>query len=156
MPYQNLDAQLSEAEVQAVKAAFDTIREKLPLLVSLTPAERRSLFKAGPDSLSFVQNSLQAAQNNPGVLPGNFDQQGFGRDVALCAALTDVGTQAAQLAAQIEDTRLAVGSEAMRQATEAYTYFKTAAKNTPGMRPVVEQLAERFKKSKAKPAGSTG
>ncbi len=34
--------------------------------------------------------------------------------------------------------------------------FKTAVKTTPGLRPVVEQLAERFRKSKAKPAGFTG
>ena len=63
MPYQNISAQVSAADVTAVKNAVATIRAKLPFLVSLTADERKSLFKAG-NSLSFVQNSLQAAKNN--------------------------------------------------------------------------------------------
>nr|VFJ60637.1 MAG: hypothetical protein BECKFM1743C_GA0114222_102778 [Candidatus Kentron sp. FM]VFJ60879.1 MAG: hypothetical protein BECKFM1743A_GA0114220_102738 [Candidatus Kentron sp. FM]VFK13132.1 MAG: hypothetical protein BECKFM1743B_GA0114221_102677 [Candidatus Kentron sp. FM] len=61
MPYQNIDASLSPADVKAVKDAFDTVLKKLPFLVNLTPQERRATFKAGPDSVSFVQNALTAA-----------------------------------------------------------------------------------------------
>nr|VFJ45994.1 MAG: hypothetical protein BECKFM1743A_GA0114220_100313 [Candidatus Kentron sp. FM]VFJ52206.1 MAG: hypothetical protein BECKFM1743C_GA0114222_1010615 [Candidatus Kentron sp. FM]VFK09143.1 MAG: hypothetical protein BECKFM1743B_GA0114221_1009615 [Candidatus Kentron sp. FM] len=61
MPYQNIDASLSPADAKAVKDAFDTVLKKLPFLVNLTPQERKSTFKAGPDSVSFVQNALTAA-----------------------------------------------------------------------------------------------
>ncbi len=46
MPYQNIDASLSAADMKAVKDAFNTILRKLPFLVSLTPQERKSMFKA--------------------------------------------------------------------------------------------------------------
>jgi hypothetical protein len=147
MGYQNITAQVSSEDVQAIKAAVTTIRQKLPFLVTLTADERKSIFKTGPNSLSFVQNSLQATKNNPTVLPGSFDAAGFETDVNLFATLTDVGTQVAQLASEIDDTRLAVGGEAMNEATQVYNYVKAAAKSTPGLKPVADQLGERFQKA---------
>nr|VFJ74329.1 MAG: hypothetical protein BECKFW1821C_GA0114237_10619 [Candidatus Kentron sp. FW] len=35
----------------------------------------------------------------------------------------------------------------MREATQVYDYVKTAAKTTPGLKPVADQLAERFRKA---------
>ena len=121
MPYQNISAQVSAADVTAVKNAVATIRAKLPFLVSLTADERKSLFKAG-NSLSFVQNSLQAAKNNPTILPGAFDVAEFESDVDLFATLTELGSIAEQLSSQLDDTRIAVGSEAMNEATQVYNY----------------------------------
>lgn len=147
MPYQNISAQLAAADIQAVKDAMTTIRQKLPFLVNLTSDERKSIFKIGPNSLSFVQNSLQTSKNNPGILPAAFDATGFESDVNLFTSLTDLCTLMAQLASQIDDTRLAVGGEAMNAATQVYTYVKAAAKSTPGLKPVADQLGERFQKA---------
>jgi len=69
MPYQNIDASISAADLQAIRDAFATIKQKLSFLVSLTVDERKATFKAGPNSLSFVQNALSAAQNYPHILP---------------------------------------------------------------------------------------
>ena len=136
--------------MKAVKDAFDTVLKKLPFLVNLTPQERKNIFKAGPDSVSFVQNALTAAQDYPDILPASFSAKEFKNDVDLFTTLTELGTIAASVASQIDDTRLAVGGEAMQEATQVYNYVKTAAKTTPGLKPVADQLGERFKKAKAK------
>jgi hypothetical protein len=149
MPYQNISAQVSPADVQTVKAAVATILQKLPFLVSLTADERKKLFKTGPNSLSFVQNALQAAKNNPTILPAAFNAAEFESDVNLFAVLTDLGTTVDQLASEIDDTRLAVGSEAMSEAAQVYQYVKAAAKTTPGLKPVADQLGDRFQHSSA-------
>lgn len=149
MPYKNITAKLTAADIQAVKDAVASIQQKLPFLVSLTPAERKTIYKTGPGSLSFVQNSLQVAKNNPGILPASFAAAEFESDVNLFAVLTDLGTVTSQLASQIDDTRLAVGGEAMEEATQVYQYVKAAVKTTPGLKPVAEQLGERFQKAKA-------
>jgi len=44
MPYQNINATLSTADLQAIKDAFSTILEKLPFLVNLTAEERKATF----------------------------------------------------------------------------------------------------------------
>lgn len=124
-----------------------TIVQKLPFLVSLTVDERKSIFKAGPDSVSFIGNALTTAQNNGTIFPASFSVDAFQKDVALFDALTELQTIAESVASQIDDTRLAVGGEAMQEASSVYTYVKAAAKATPGLKPISDQLAERFKKT---------
>lgn len=65
MPYQNLSAQMSKEDIEAVKTALATIRQKMPFLITLTTQERRKLFKMGDKSLAFVENSLMAAKKQP-------------------------------------------------------------------------------------------
>ena len=150
MSYSNIDATLSDADLQAVRAAFAEIISKLPFLINLTNLERRRIHKAGPDSLSFLQNALATAQANTTIFPPSFDTAGFARDVKLFEILTDLQTVSEQLASQIDDTRLAVGGEAMEAATQTYKYVTTAAKTTPGLKPVAELLGERFRRATRK------
>lgn len=147
MPYQNINAVVSVADVQAIKDAFALILSKLPFLVALTPTERMAMFKTGPNSVYFIQAALTAAQDNPSVLPSGFNTPEFKNDIDLFAVLTEFKTMAASLTSQIDDTRLAVGGEAMQQASRVYTYVKTAAKTTPGLKPVAEQMGERFRRA---------
>ena len=147
MPYQNIDATVSVADLQAIKDAFATIKAKLPFLVSLTNDERKSIVKTGAGSLSFVTKAFTAAQENPTIFPGSFDKDAFGRDCDLFATLTELNTLANQIAEQIDDTRMAVGGEAMRQAMQTYDYVKTGAKTNPGLKTVADELGERFRKS---------
>jgi hypothetical protein len=152
MPYKNVNATLSAEDLQAIKDAFATILQKLPFLINLSVDERKSTFKAGPNSLSFIQNALVAAQNNPTIFPESFDLAAFQKDAELLAFLTEVKTIAESVISQIDDTRLAVGGEAMQAASQVYNYTKAAAKTTPGLRPIAEQLGERFQKvSRRKP-----
>lgn len=147
MSYQNIDVTLTPADVQAVKDAFAAVLTKLPFLVNLSSDERQALVKTGPDSVSFVQNALTAAQGNPKIFPQSFDVSGFERDVILFATMTELLTLAEQIVSQLDDTRLAIGSEAMQAAIQAYKYIQTAAKTTPGLKPVAEQLGERFQRA---------
>jgi|GEM_PF-3365884 len=75
----------------------------------MTPHECKTILKTGADSVSFILNALDAIQDYPNILPG-------------C-------------------TRPVVGSEAMQGTTEVYNYVKTAtaAKTTPGLKPVTRQ-----------------
>ena len=150
MPNQNIDASLTAADVTAIKASFAAVLAKLPFAVNLTDQERKTLVKTGPDSVSFVQNALAAAQGNPSVLPGSFSGPGFQKDVELFTTLTELGTLAASVLDQIDDTRMAVGSESMQQAAQVYNYLKTAVKTTPGLQPIIDQLGTRFSKGSQK------
>jgi hypothetical protein len=140
--------------MQAVKDAISTIETNLPFLISLTNDERRTLFKAGPKRLSFVQNALTASQDNPDILPKSFDAAEFESDVELFAALTEIGTLVEQLFSKIDDTRLAVGSEAMDEASDVYNYVKAAVKKTPGLKPVADQLGQLFQQAVATKAAN--
>ena len=151
MAYQNITASLSPEDMQQIRAALQTIQKKLPFLITLSTEERRRLFKMGDKSLAFVNNSLTAAQSNPDILPASFDIQEFVRDYQLAATLTELLIALRQLSEQVDDTLLAVGSEAMSSSLTVYGYVKTAAKKTPGLKRLAEQLGDRFKAIRNKP-----
>jgi hypothetical protein len=147
MPNPNINASVPAVDVQAVKDAFAAVLTKLPFLVNLTPGERKSTVKTGPDSVSFVQKALTATLDFPDVFPVSFDTPGFQKDVDLFNLLTELTTLAESVASQIDDTRMAVGGESMRQGMQVYEFVKTGAKTTPGLKPIAEELGKRFQKS---------
>ena len=49
-----------------------------------------------------------------------------------------------QLASEIEDTQMGVGSEALTSANAVYDLVKNAAKRSPGLKPIAEQLGAQF------------
>ncbi|MEH2070499.1 MAG: hypothetical protein V7K47_20455 [Nostoc sp.] len=151
MAYQNITASLSPQDIQEIKAALHKVQQKLPFLVTLSPEERRKLVKMGDKSLAFVNNSVTAAQSNREILPATFDVEELVQDYQLAAALTELLISIQQLSEQVDDTLMAVGSEAMTSSLTVYDYVKTASKKTPGLKTVAEQLGERFKAIKGRP-----
>ncbi|AUB39497.1 Methyl-accepting chemotaxis protein [Nostoc flagelliforme CCNUN1] len=151
MSYQNIAAALSPQDIQEIKAALQTVQKKLPFLITLSTEERRKLVKMGDKSLAFVNNSVTAAQSNREILPATFEVEELVRDYQLATALTELLISVQQLAEQVDDTLMAVGSEAMTSSLTVYDYVKTASKKTPGLKTVAEQLGERFKAIKGRP-----
>jgi hypothetical protein len=145
MSYQNIAATLSPQDIQEIKAALQTVQKKMPFLITLSTEERRKLVKMGDKSLAFVNNSITAAQSNREILPATFDVEELVQDYQLAAALTELLISMQQLTEQVDDTLMAVGSEAMTSSLTVYDYVKTASKKTPGLKTVAEQLGERFK-----------
>ncbi len=78
-------------------------------------------------------------------IPASFDIEELVRDYQLATTLTELLISMRQLTEQVDDTLLAVGSEAMSSSLTVYDYVKTAAKKTPGLKTLAEQLGERFK-----------
>ena len=152
MSYQDLNTTLSDADRQAIKQAIATIQQKLPFLITLSADERKRLYKMGDKRLAFVQNSLNVAQSNRNILPASFDLDGFSNDYQLSADLTELLMLLNQLTEQVDDTLMAVSSEAMGSSLTVYDYVKTAAKKTPGLKAIAEQLGSLFKAIRTKPA----
>ncbi|MEQ9553487.1 MAG: hypothetical protein RIM23_28175 [Coleofasciculus sp. G3-WIS-01] len=155
MPYQNISASLSDTDIEEINIALQTIEQKLPFLINLSPKERHDLYKMGDKSLAFVNNSLNAAQSNPGILPANFSTEEFERDYQLALRLSELLIRLEQLTEKVDDTLIAVGSEAMKTSLTVYDYVKMASKTTPGLKSVAEQLKERFKGVKTRGNGSS-
>lgn len=145
MTDQNITGTLSPEDIQEIKAALQIIQEKMPFLIALTAQERRKLFKMGDKSLAFVNNSVNTAQSNREIFPASFDIEEFIQDYQLATTLSELLILIRQLTEQVDDTLLAVGSEAMINSLTVYKYVKTAAKKTPSLKTVAELLSDRFK-----------
>lgn len=148
MSYQNISFDLPQTTVDAVKTAITGINDQLPFLITIGPEERQSLMKLGPKSVDFVQDASLAAVNFPGILPASFNQEEYGKDSSLFKSLSEIKLLLDSLSEKIDNTYMAVGSEAMTASLEVYAYVQTAAPRTPGLQSVAEKLKERFKRNK--------
>lgn len=150
---QNMDntnintATLTDADIQAVKAAFIAALAKIPFVQNLTTHDRLSLNKLGEERLSFVTNSLAIAKNNATIFPASHDVPNFDSRMALFNTLGDLATQAHQVADEFDDARMKVGSILMQKASDTKKYVDTAAKTTPGLRPASDLLGTLFQKA---------
>jgi hypothetical protein len=112
MPDNRISATLSSADQQAVLAAINTIREKLPFLIDLSPEDRRTLPRMGDSGRGFVTQALEVASQNTDILPRSFDVDEMRKDVELLNALSPILLALAQLNELVDDTFMEVGSEA--------------------------------------------
>jgi hypothetical protein len=143
MTTNRISATLAQQDREAVMTAIATIKAKLPFLIDLTMEERKALPKMGDKSLAFVSKALEVATQNPDFLPRSFDLEEMRRDVELFEAMYPVVMALAQLQELMDDTYMAVGSEAYAAALAVYNYAKASGQGG-GLEVVVEQLGQRF------------
>ena len=156
MPDNRIDASLSAADRDAALAAVNTIREKLPFLLDLSPEERHALPKMGDRSLAFVNKALEVATQNPDFLPRSFDLEAMRRDVELLAALRPIVLALTQLRELVDDSALQVGSEAYVAALAVYQYAR-ASGGSAALDGALDDLGRRFaRKAGAPPAPEPG
>ncbi|MCF2147216.1 hypothetical protein IQ276_012320 [Desmonostoc muscorum LEGE 12446] len=138
-----ISATLGQTERDAVLQAISTIKEKLPFLVDLSPDDRMALPKMGDKSRAFVSKALEVAAQNPEFLPRSFDLDEMRKDVQLFEALYPVLLSLTQLQELVDDTSLAVGSEAYAAALQVYNYAKASGQGA-GLDAVVLEMGQRF------------
>jgi hypothetical protein len=124
-------------------SAIQTIREKLPFLIELTPDERRTILRTGDRSRGFVSQALEVASQNADILPRSFDVEEMHKDVELLAALSPIMAALAQLNELVEDTHMEVGSEAYAAALAVYQYARVAGKGA-ALDGALDSLGQRF------------
>ena len=147
-----ISAALKQSERDEVLQAIATIKEKLPFLIDLSNEERKALPKMGDKSRTFVSKALEVATQNPEFLPRSFDLDEMRKDVQLFEALYPVLLSLSQVHELVDDTSLAVGSEAYAAALQVYTYAKASGQGG-GLETVVDEMGQRFarRSRKAKP-----
>ncbi|MDZ8140061.1 MAG: hypothetical protein RM049_33020 [Nostoc sp. DedQUE04] len=138
-----VSAKLSPADREAVMQAITTIREKLPFLIDLTTEERKALPKLGDKSRAFVSKALEIGTQNPDFLPRSFDLNEMRQDIELFEALYPILLSLTQLQELVDDTSVAVGSEAYAAGLMVYNYAKVSGKGA-GLESMIDDLGRRF------------
>ncbi|MEH2363899.1 hypothetical protein [Nostoc sp.] len=144
-----ISATLTPTEKDVVLQAISTIKEKLSFLVDLSSDDRKTLPKMGDKSRAFVSIALEVATQNPEFLPRSFDLEEMRKDVQLFEALYPVLLSLTQLQELVDDTTLAVGSEAYAAALQVYNYAKASGQGA-GLDAMVVEMGQRFARKAGK------
>lgn len=97
-----------------------------------------------------MQDASLAVTNFPNILPTSFDKTEYGKDTTLFKALAEIKLLTDSLQEKVDQTYMAVGSEAMVASLEVYAYVQTAADRTPGLKTVADKLKDRFRRQSAR------
>lgn len=138
-----VSADFSEADYGSAMDAIATLKSLMPFLVKLSAKDRSALPKLGDKSRAFVEKALDVAIQTPDFLPRGFDVDEMQRDVALFEELSEIQLALAQLLELVDDTVMAVGSDAYDAALSVYGHAKMNQK-AYALDKVVSELGQRF------------
>lgn len=108
--------------INAARQAIITI-----LIASLTPEQRKEIFKMGNDSLQYVQEDYNFAQN-PQLKAAEIDLSIWNNDITAAAQLLRMMDVLRPLFEDVDDMLLITGSEAMDAAQYNYRFLRYKAK----------------------------
>ena len=139
-----IKATLPSAEDQAaVKAAIASLKQKLPFLINLDPADRKSIPRTGGKVQAFIKEALDVAVQNPTVLPVAFDVNEMIGNMQLMTYLTSMQLTLRQLMRQVDDTVMQLGNQAYEAARTVYASASSRFAG-PQLEVAVNQLGKHF------------
>ncbi|QWF15167.1 hypothetical protein [Lysobacter capsici] len=151
---QNLiDLNLSAEALDAVDAALTQLEAQLAPLIGLNVDQRRQLTKMGEKSESFCRQAVDVMEQNPNILPRNFDLEAMRRDLAAFDALRPRLVRLTRLFERANDTHMALGSDLMSNALEGYAFLKISGKGE-GLEGLRRTLSARFNRARPEVAPS--
>ena len=128
---------------QQIIERFQEIKNLMPFLINLTPEDRRGLPKMGPKSRAFVDQGLVTAEQNPGILPRNFDLEEYRHQIEQLRLLEPIVLMSEQVNSLMEDSFTGMGSDCYSHTLVVYQVSKMAGKGS-GLDPHLDSLAKRF------------
>lgn len=120
-----------------------------PYLQALRADTINSLYKMGDKSVATVQKVEYYLTTNPEFAPAYMNQEEFKKDVAVVSGLTPIYNMTKQLSADLSDTIILAGSEAMVGSMLYYGFVKeAAAKGVATAKPIYDDIKQRFTRKK--------
>ena len=144
-----ISAQLTDEKLEKVRSLIRQIREELPFLLALSPAERQAMATMDDSRKPFVEKALSYGQSFGEIVPSYVDLKELKRDLELYEKLQEINREIGPLAEEVDDTTKAVSADAYGVGLTIYTSSKMAQKNGyPGIDGVVDDLKGFFNRTR--------
>jgi hypothetical protein len=141
MPYENLDAALSDTDMDEIMFELNNIIALLPFLINLTKKERQQKGAFIRQKNLFTQTAFEMATNETHLVPSNFNMAHWQNDILLLAKLQTIHRKIMQLQEGVDDTIIALKTETAKTSSLFYNTLKLQAKfNTSGVDAMVSKL----------------
>lgn len=136
---------VSNDDVTAVDAALTVLETRLPGMVDLTVAQRRSASKMGPKSEAFCRQTINTLDLNPKIVPPGIDLPEAKANLIALDQLRPRFLRLRRLAERAADTELGLGSDVMVTALQGYALLRVVGRSH-GLESLRRDLGERFTK----------
>jgi hypothetical protein len=111
------------SELLAIKQHLASVKSIIPDKVKLLPSERRSLFKLHLKRKDFAFKAINLMRRSPSTAPSFVDIQSCNNYMQLYEQYSEILVEVDSVKRQLEDARLLVGHEILKQTR---SYFQNA------------------------------
>lgn len=117
---------IDDSEVSEIHTLLKQLQERLSFTLSLSPEERKQLYKVDEGRLGFVENACREMQTNSAILPGYIDVNSAKEDLKLYKQLKEIEINLKDLLNKVYDTRVQSGHQAMQASRLFYNSVQQA------------------------------
>jgi hypothetical protein len=129
-------------ELLAINQHLSSVKNMIPAKVKLTPTERRSMFKLHLKRQDFVAKAITEMRKNPSTVPAYVDISSCNSELQLFEQYSELLREVEGLKKQLEDARLILGNNIMKQ-TRAY--FQSTKNGAESGQPEFEKIYQSLK-----------
>ncbi|MCG3164830.1 MAG: hypothetical protein POELPBGB_00589 [Bacteroidia bacterium] len=145
MPYENINATLSDADLLDICNLIDQSKLKLPFLINLTMKERKKYARQGAKIKAFNKKTLVYTQQNPQYIPNYMNINDAYADQELYDKLKTIKQRIDILSDGLQSTLLALQNEVYASTRVVYRSVENATKqNVPGSTEIYNDLKQHF------------
>ena len=117
------------SELMSIKQNIAAVSNMIPKNIKLKPSERRSMFKLNTKRLEFVEKAVQYMRKNPNTVPTFIDVTECNNYVHLYGQYGELLLELEQVKTKLEDAKLVIGHEIMKQTRAYFQNSKNAAES---------------------------
>jgi|GEM_PF-617053 hypothetical protein len=115
------------SELLAINQHLSSVKNMIPTKVKLSSLERRSLFKLHLKRKDFVKSALLHMRKSPSTVPSYIDLIACNNQMQLFEQYTELLEEVDKLKKQLEDARLLLGNDIMKQTRSYFQHAKNGA-----------------------------
>ena len=135
---------LPQPVVDNIHFELDDVRANLPFLVNLSFGQRKKAFKMSHKRYNFVSVAIDAAKIEPQAVPSWIDVAAMQNDFELSNQLFVIENKLESLLLDIKDTRMQIGAEALKSASDIYVHVNKAKDRIAGLEGIYDNLKKAF------------
>ncbi|NCI45134.1 hypothetical protein [Sediminibacterium soli] len=113
----------------SIKQNIAAVRNMIPNNIILKPSERRSMFKLNTKRHAFVEKAVNYMRKNPTTVPTFIDVTICNNYVHLYQQYAELLVELEQVKTKLEDAKLVIGNEIMKQTRAYFQNSKNAAES---------------------------
>jgi hypothetical protein len=128
------------------KMCEDFLNELDQALSPMTADQKLRVVRMGDGSVAFVGKAIELADDNPGMLPGNFDLDELKRDELARQRMRSMNMKLTKVLEKVQNAEVAHGSDAMAGSLDIYAFAKTSG-DSEGVEALKKMLGKRFERA---------
>jgi hypothetical protein len=138
-----LDITIPAEKLVNINAAFATLETEFDFLIALDRTAAKRMAKMGLRNETFSRSVLEAAAQNPSLIPGALNLPALNRDLNAREVLLPLQQRAQRLHDRLFHTNLVLGADMYSGALAVYKTLKTFGA-AAGLGMLLEDLGRRF------------